>query len=232
MHTKGDCIGTLTTFITEKISTELHCSWEINLLQYNFFGNLRKQPAGSFTQESDIFSLGCRLWELSEHIPSFNRKYLCTKAGCTVWPNYHCQEAHGNPVSLPFSENADPLLRSIIEQCRQENPDKRPTAGALALEIDRMSIDQEQLSLYKAGFHKTMNDFMGHVPHTPFCDACYAFCIQDYFSCCSCNDGNFDLCESCVTKGLHCSNEAHQLVHSHMDAAGNLTRKVYVRAKT
>ena len=75
VHTKGYCIGVLRTYITEEISIELYCTWEANLLEYNQYGHLapelREQPAGSFTQESDIFSLGLKLWELSEHIPSF-----------------------------------------------------------------------------------------------------------------------------------------------------------------
>lgn len=48
-----------------------------------------------------------------------------------------------------------------------------------------------------------------------FCDECgKPKRLQERFHCRSCNDGNYDICASCVTKGIQCKDASHQLSYT------------------
>jgi hypothetical protein len=38
--------------------------------------------------------------------------------------------------------------------------------------------------------------------------------LQERFHCSSCNDGNYDICGSCVAEGIHCKDASHQLSYT------------------
>ena len=234
VHAMGECVGRLRVQISQDTDMMFYDFWRSLSYLRNSDGRrppeLRDLQHSEGTQKGDIFQLGLILWRLSEHL-SRSRQYFCMMANCTIKPKYRCREAHCNPISLPFSENTDPMLQKIIEQCREEDPEKRPTAECLVKQISGVSFDEEQVSRHKMAFRSTMRDASDHESHTIWCSECWAICMQERFSCDICFDGDFDLCPNCVTSGLHCWNESHQLFRRRVDLAGNLIEEPYTRVR-
>ena len=60
---------------------------------------------------TDIFQLGLILWHLAEHRPYRRRDALsCSRSACNSRPRYSCNADHANPVLLPPSTEAFPLI--------------------------------------------------------------------------------------------------------------------------
>ena len=238
MHSRGLVVGSLTISISHSLDIRLP----------NLWGKLRYLPDGEglrppelrgvkvqtrecveFSQKGDIFQLGLFLWTLSEHIP-IGRKHFCVMAGCTTRPYYSCHDTqHADPISLRSSQCNDPVLKEIIEKCRMEDPDKRPSAQELAQEItSKSSVEQDEIEISrdKRAFRKAMKSVSEYgYASLMFCDECCLPALSYYYHCNTCFNGNFDLCHSCVESGLHCFDSNHKLIKMRRDLSGNLIQE-------
>ena len=152
--------------------------------------DLLSQDIG-LAQKSDIFLLGYELWKLSEHVLKlFRKRYLCVMVGCTTRPYYRClDEKHLNPVSLPFSQNGDPVLREIIKKCRMEDPNKRPSAQELAYEITKETSfeeDEIEISRQKIALRALITNIPAQFTSC-YCDECMTPLFNGWFRCNICN---------------------------------------------
>lgn len=155
---------------------------------------------------ADIFELGLTLWMIAEHKGNTDG-YFCSRNACTSVPRYLCQAEHASPFELPpCSDNeAPPWFDKVISECRKVNPKQRSTARDLLRYFDKTTTPPALADL-KTNFHETGN-------HNVSCDECGTYVGFDvYFHCNTCNLGDFDLCQHCVSQGIRCPDKNHLLI--------------------
>ena len=240
VHSKGMAIGDYMA-ISISHSLDLRQSRFPWILRYRFGPTGHQSPelrngkdlvpeSIESTQKRDVFQLGLNLWYLCEHV-AFANRHLCLMAGCTTRPYYSCLDAtHRNPISLPFSQRTDPVLRGIIEKCRMKDPDKRPSAQELGNTfINEFGFEDNEIEIshQKNAFRTVMKDIWEHPLNFIYCDECMIPILSYHFHCNICFSGNFDLCGSCVAGGVHCLNGNHQLLKIRQDSLGNLIQEFH-----
>jgi serine/threonine protein kinase len=92
----------------------------------------------SYTHKSDIWSLGCIIYELCQLSPPFNAK--------TQWSLIDkIKQGAYQPIPKQYS----PELRAVIEMCLQVDPRQRPdTAELLDMDIFRIRRKERELVLF------------------------------------------------------------------------------------
>jgi hypothetical protein len=103
----------------------------------------------SYTHKSDIWSLGCIIYELCQLSPPFNAK--------TQWSLIDkIKQGSYAPIPKQYS----PELRHVIDMCLQVNPLKRPdTATLLDMDIFRIMRKERELVL----FHRELKSIEGQM---------------------------------------------------------------------
>ncbi|KAL9111315.1 MAG: hypothetical protein Q9227_004192 [Pyrenula ochraceoflavens] len=168
----------------------------------------------------DIFSLGLALWLLAEHkaAPS---GYYCRVNACTSWPRYTCTASHCDPIELPRCTDSDvpAYFNTVIRICRQSEPSARKPARELLRYFDHVSVPSNLAELVD----EIVNESQVKRSFDTFavCDECGTL-IDFFHHCAICNVGNFDLCSNCVSSGVHCYVEKHQLVEYSVIGSGNM----------
>ena len=77
---------------------------------------------------SDIYHLGQLLWRIAIKKVLPTRSYFCRIAGCHMKYDV-CTEPHADPIQLPLNKEQFPrYLIDIVDACRLEDPEKRPSA--------------------------------------------------------------------------------------------------------
>jgi next to BRCA1 gene 1 protein len=105
--------------------------------------------------------------------------------------------------TLPFSElwnkayaasSSSPKLEEIKEQKTEES-----TPAANVEEVKAAM----QFPAFNGRFRR---------PFTVFCNSCDQPVPDAHFHCSTCDDGDFDLCQNCVNRGISCYNDQHWLI--------------------
>ena len=158
----------------------------------------------------DIFSLGLALWLLAEH-KAGPEGYYCRVNACTNWPRYACSAAHSNPVELPRCTDNDvpEHFNTVIRHCRQSRPGARPSARKLLRYFDQVEAPPDLDNLVDS----IVNEYQVKLSFDCFavCDECGRLIVV-FHHCAICKVGNFDLCTECVSSGVHCYVQDHQLI--------------------
>ncbi|KAF2799354.1 hypothetical protein K505DRAFT_294860 [Melanomma pulvis-pyrius CBS 109.77] len=162
----------------------------------------------------DIFHLGLLLWLLAENVPDRLHPF-CRRKSCSTPPDFCSDESHYDPVALPRLPDSVPsYFQDIIDACRAEEPSQRPPAWRL-LEMFP-PLDDSRSTLVKSS---SVADIDVHSLRVNLAFRCfYCSCCkanlksQSFFHCSVCNEGDFDICQSCYNRGLHCGDKEHMLV--------------------
>lgn len=66
-----------------------------------------------------------------------------------------------------------------------------------------------------------------------FCDACDGKIFDAHYHCGICDKGDYDLCQTCVNRGVHCKDSAHWLIKRSLQG-GNIVSSITesIKAKT
>ena len=142
---------------------------------------------------TDVFELGMELWLLAEQRSNITG-HRCSRYACTQIPRTRCTAAPG-------------YMGGIIRRCRTTHPAERPTARWVAETIKAhdgiRACPKSVLDLIKSCLPLTSS---------AHCDECGEVSYDVLYHCHVCGGGDFDLCESCVEKGISCLVADHQLV--------------------
>ena len=158
----------------------------------------------------DVHRLGQRLWSISEM--KWGLPAGCDLAGCTTRPRYTCKVKHVRWDSVPFSAETDAEIRTIIQQSLSMDSKIQSTAQEI---VHRLRKYATELST-----ESTIHEFLrihGSLVLPPYerirscCEECFSDCTLSYYHCHICHDGDFDLCTSCVTSGVHCWDSSHKM---------------------
>lgn len=157
---------------------------------------------------SDIYQLGFTLWKLGEHI-TCPWGHLCARNACTSVPRYSCKADHINPIGLlPCSDQeAPPFFDEVINRCRQADPKQRSTARDLLQYFnDTISTSPLELADLKFKYSNICNQ-------PTCCSECgKKLGLATYYHCNICHLADFDLCQHCVSQGIHCCSKNHKLI--------------------
>jgi hypothetical protein len=187
------------------------------------------------TSKTDIFHLGLILWLLAENKPETRASPVCRRRGCNKREdkrkdgNNTCDLSHAEPIALPpLPESIPKYFKDIVYACRREDPSTRPAAREI-LEMfpssdenspDHPNHDQKQRGHGQPNLFSQQN-------HTPdiqtladgvsvakiACSICAKRPVPlPFYHCNSCNYADFDLCQTCYDRGMHCDDDEHLLV--------------------
>lgn len=163
------------------------------------------------TSTTDIFHLGLLLWLLAENKPFTSASPVCMRESFDTRRTSPCDLSHLEPVALPqLSDIIPQYFRDIVSDCRADNPIDRPATWELLQRIPPVSMLQPVSNIQGS----CMPD-LDHGLRTlnVSCDICGTRHLQvPRFRCNICDDGDFDLCQSCHEKGAHCHDEMHLLI--------------------
>ena len=191
--------------------------------------NIDEADSPYVTSKTDIFHLGLMLWLLAENKPETHASPVCRRRGCNGRQDESnddtnfCDISHAEPIALPLLPDTIPVYyRDIVDACRREDPCARPAAREI-LDIfssyERKGPDQQrgrgQPGLLQQQNHRpdieTVADSISI--YRTSCSICKRRPIfLPYYHCNSCRMGDFDLCQSCYDRGIHCHDDEHLLV--------------------
>jgi len=217
IHKRGVIIGCL-----DKESMWVNLDDQIKIVMFKSTGSYRANQFGQLppeirrftapravatgqipTIQSDLFQLGLLVWMLAEN--DFNKiNVFCRKSGCQGFPHYRCMADHVNPVDLPICGPEVPAyVNEIIGHCRQGQPSRRKSAGAL-------------LALLPANHEPAVFSPNRVSPCRPYCqrincNECGEITTDAHYTCTLCEAGNFQLCLKCISKPTSCYDDSHKL---------------------
>lgn len=150
----------------------------------------------SATSKTDIYQLGLVLWKLARN-GTFREE---------TYDNWHSKFV---PSALP--DDIPEYYREIILSCRLDQPIKRPSAREL---LDKFPVEQP---------HSQMTD-INIVPSDDAkvccsgaergCNICRIGDMKRHYHCDACGEANYDICQECFTRGLHCLDPSHFILES------------------
>ncbi|KAH9206807.1 hypothetical protein DL95DRAFT_486091 [Leptodontidium sp. 2 PMI_412] len=116
-------------------------------------------------------------------------------------------------IALPaLPEEVPKYYKDIVEICRLRDPIQRPPARKL-LEMFLLTNEltsEPEPEAEKALVLRQIVDEFNHLEI--LCDMCEEETSAQAFHCNVCSDGDFDICLTCMNKGVHCYDPAHFLV--------------------
>lgn len=166
------------------------------------------------TTKADVFHLGLILWLLAENVTRTNTSPVCIRERCNEKAAPPCDESHIDPIALPrLPESIPQYYRDIIDACRAEQPNERPSARSL-LELFPQTREAPPFRLDSSGYQPNQLDSVGRsVLPDVNCDRCRKrYILGLSFHCGVCHMGDFDICQACYDAGVHCYEEDHLLV--------------------
>ena len=190
------------------------------------------------TSKTDIFHLDLMLWLLAENKTESHASPLCRRNGCrgpvnkSKDDNSACNLSHAEPIMLPrLSESIPKYFRDMVDACRREDPGTRPAAREI-LEMFPFAVetssDHQKYNQHEQGQGRL--HLLPEQNRTPDADiladsmctskAACSLCSKrplttlhlPFYRCNSCSLDDFDLCQSCYDRGLHCFDDNHVLV--------------------
>ncbi|KAI9699574.1 MAG: hypothetical protein M1820_007073 [Bogoriella megaspora] len=192
------------------------------------FHHLSQQPpftaeeaCPEVTAKTDIFHLGQILWYIAEYFPSGSFSPACMRAGCESRPTIPCDDSHKNPTALPRLSNHVPrYYQDIVDACRGESPHERPAAWRLASLFPPLKATEQRICEPMETGKPDLSSFHSFFTPNLACDYCrkdigeYQGSVvhETFFHCNNCVSGDFDICQECYTKGIHCLEPDHFLV--------------------
>ena len=233
VHSKGFVVGTLSSLWRRFLVDDLDFLHFWTFKKRFFMGNVlgcyyppeylhfQNIPPSTYeaecpkiTPKTDIYHLGLFLWRLAENLlPPQQLSPVCTREGCNIPLGSSCDPSHINPITLPrLRANIPQYYQDIINLCRAKDPNERPAAWRL-LKLFPSRSDAESLET-KASITQNLhtnilgNAFSNHC----FCDHCRKRVRLSFFHCNTCQTGDYDICQVCFDKGLHCHDRDHWLV--------------------
>ena len=168
---------------------------------------LDEHSENGFTFKTDIFQLGYVLWLLIQQKFRY-RGMLCTINACTKFPRHTCREPHTNPIELPYcgSKVVPPIIDDQIRACRSTDPKRRPSACNIARTLE------QNIKTDKGWLERHARDRIAHYisAYTSTTDILVCCCecgmplLGVYHHCDSCYQGDFDVCQTCLYRGVTC----------------------------
>ena len=202
---------------------------------------LRKLPMRSSGQSqveelvnvsTDIFQLGLVLWQILEQ-KAGAWGLNCAISGCLSFPRHKCRvpgHHERDHIALPpCSPSVPAYFNFVIQRCRSEDPEARPSALQLleSLHLPYYSRDfaydkttnngsDGQNTTWKSGtpppgMQKYLNEKSSSETCIYIsCNECgeFIFPQDDLYHCNVCDFGDFDLCWKCYDLGVRCWNDA------------------------
>ena len=170
------------------------------------------------TTKSDIYQLGMVLWLLAEKSPWTSTSAACIRARCNQRPRICEDQSHIDPIALPPLDQSIPVYyREMVVACRAKCPYDRPAAWKL-LQSFPSSISDDIGPRVEPESNNVSR--LGYVRCNVGCDRCRKRDIEPVFHCTVCKAGDFDICQSCFDKGIHCDDADHILVEMNRDSKG------------
>ena len=167
-------------------------------------------PQNLLNFRTDIFLLGCILWQLAEE-KAKNGGYFCNKYGCTQFPRHLCKADHTRPISLPAcGDHVPAYFNDIIRQCRLPDPKTRPPARKLSEILSNIG-EVEKPPLGVSDLLETCSSEV-EASMRLYCAECGTIAMHIHYHCYICHGGDFDICQSCFTRGVPCCNPEHRLI--------------------
>lgn len=173
--------------------------------------SIAEADSPNLTSKTDMYHLGLLLWLLAENKPRSHRAPLCIRRQCSGQTD--CENRHFSRIALPsLPETVPQYYREIVDACRSDNIEDRPTARSLLKRFPR--LDEPLFSRAKTptventnlrGLGKGIRGSVG-------CNVCNEFEVERFFHCNVCETNDFDLCYRCYTAGRHCYQEDHLLI--------------------
>lgn len=198
---------------------------------------LRDMPPGTneadrvhVTSKMDIFHLGLLLWLLAESKAVARASPVCMRRGCTPGV-VACDLSHIEPIALPqLPESIPRYYRDIVNSCRAEEPRDRPAAREMLQNFPTVgdtSCEIEPQEPYDAD-PNVLGE--GLRMNWMFCDLCSKRTTYQqipFFHCNLCQNGDFDLCQTCFEGGAHCDDDDHLMVELGKIGSWILPRKYH-----
>jgi serine/threonine protein kinase len=190
--------------------------------------------SSNVTSKTDIFHLGLILWLLAENVPRTHSSPMCMREGCNAQVGPFCDKSHVHPIALPrLPESIPQYYRDIVDACRAEDPNNRPTAWRLlelfpstskskSLQIEASKPESMDMNVLGKGLIGMVN-----------CNHCRKRNIQPpFFHCNVCQTGDFDICQACHNRGMHCYNRDHFLVEMRKIGSWTVAGKYHSSVKS
>lgn len=170
------------------------------------------------TKEFDIYQLGQLLWVLVESWAT-DRSAQSLKE--TLYRNLRlCQVGiYSHYATLPrLSEKIPEYFRLIVEECSAESPYARPRAVELLSRFPSARFDLiagiQGVQSGSSPPSMDVNAFQKCRVRSVSCDICGAQITSITYNCAICDCGDFDLCQECFDKKIHCYDPSHLLRES------------------
>ena len=171
------------------------------------------------TSKTDIFHMGTLLWLLAENKLQTRSSPVCGRMKCGA----HGEDgvtfdlSHMEPIALPVLADSVPqYFQNIVDACRAEDPRERPAARAI-LQMFPFPITPAS---YNQGFEHQTQPNMETVTKamrigSVTCTHCHTKAIlMPFYSCNVCRSADFDMCQRCYDRGMHCSDNSHLLAET------------------
>ena len=166
----------------------------------------------TWTTRCDLYQLGLHLWALA--LDNYWRFSIscCAVQDCRGKPlggQLFCRNPHSEPFLPHWSTTLDvpAVYKHIVMICCSEQPQDRLSASTLLRMFDQNIQYTEPATLDNDGLKNT-HEYGFRV----YCDECRTSSMDTHYHCNICDGANFDLCESCLTKGLYCKDRDHVLI--------------------
>ena len=121
---------------------------------------------------------------------------------------------HHNMSGVTLKTNQEPKVAStVVPKGEAEEEDEAPVPRSFP-ERDQFYKDLEDSSKFRATTLRAQDQSF-HVPLTAFtvqCNNCSETIPGAHYHCSVCEDGDYDLCQSCVECGVHCHVDVHFLI--------------------
>lgn len=162
------------------------------------------------TPKLDIYQLGSCLWVLAQSWAgemSPNQAYQHALDG---FPGSSLER--GKAELPPLPEQVPAFYRDMVEACRRQNPDTRPSAHQLLAMFPRPESDHKRKDLPSIHPPLDVQTYLQCRVANPICDICARVILENFYHCNTCAAGDYDICEKCFDAGEHCLEDDHLLI--------------------